>query len=282
MIFCSLFNGGTYALEGWVCHYTLFRHCSNLKFYLLCMDDEVWIKANEIGRGIIPIHISDVEKRYPQLPSVRSTRSLKEYIVSFKPFLPEYIFDIYGEKKLFFVDSDIAFFNDPFEMFKELGQNAVLVKGHELVPQKAAGNYNVGVLGYNDIPECREWLSWWQERVIEWCYWRADPKYGFAEQGYLDVFDKEPNKFKKIHITPHSGINLAPWNILKHPLSVRNNTIYAGNNKLICYHYHEFELLKNSYHATGWQLPTLAKSLLYEPYYKLVLRSKFNKLWEVK
>lgn len=280
MAFCSLFNGGTYATEGWVCHYSLYKQDPNIKFYLLCMDDEVWKKANTLkDRGIIPIKMEDVEKRYPQLPAVRGTRTFKEYIVTFKPFLPEYIFETYGEKKLVFTDSDIAFFNDPYEIIRDMGDNAFLVRGHELVPQKAAGNYNVGLLGFNDIPECREWLHWWQEKVIEWCKWVAHPQNGFAEQGRLDIFDKEPNKFKKIQITPHRGINYAPWHGVKYPLSVKDKEIYVAEDKLICYHYHEFEVRANGYHPTGWKLPPEAKHLLYDPYYELVTKSMRGKLW---
>ena len=149
-----------------------------------------------------------------------------------------------------------------------------------MLPQKAAGNYNVGLLGYNDMLECREWLHWWQEKVIEWCKWVAHPIYGFAEQGRLDIFDKEPNKFKKIYITPHEGVNLSPWNILKHPLTSKDDKLYAGNDKLICYHYHEFELRGNGYFPTGWKLPKNAKEFLYDPYYKMVIKSMKGKLWD--
>jgi len=276
---CMLFNGGTYAIEGWVCHYSLYQLDPELKLYLLCIDDEVLNKAKKLkDRGVIPISLGDFEKTYPQLLSIKNTRALKEYIVTMKPFLPEYIFNKFGEEKLVFTDSDIAFWNHPSEIFDELDSCSFLAKSHEIEPRRSAGRFNVGLLGYKDDENCREWLKWWQERCIEWCQWRAH-KGKFAEQGYLNILHDKPSKFKGFLSTKHPGINLAPWNMSKHKVSMVDGKLKADGQNLICYHYHEFEVRGNDYHTTGWKLPPGSRELLYDQYFKLVKKSMNNTLW---
>jgi lipopolysaccharide biosynthesis glycosyltransferase len=276
-----LFNGGTYAIEGWVCHYTLYQLDSTIKIYLLCIDDDVLKKANNlIDRGIIPISLKEFENTYPQLLSIKGTRALKEYIVTMKPFLPEYIFNKFGEDKLIFTDSDIAFWNNPSEIFNELDNCSFLAKSHEIVPARSAGIFNVGLLGYKNDENCREWLKWWQSRCIEWCKWIAAPGGKFAEQGYLNILHNKPSKFKGFLSTAHPGINLAPWNMDKHKVSRENGKLKVDGRNLICYHYHEFEVRGNGYHPTGWKLPPGTLELLYDQYFKLVKKSISNTLWK--
>ena len=276
---CMLFNGGTYAIEGWVCHYTLYQQNPNLKIYLLCMDNVVLAKANSLKNlGIVPISLDEFEKAYPQLLTIKGNRSFKEYVVTMKPFLPEYIFDRFAEKKLVFTDSDIAFWGNPSEIFDELDSCSFLAKSHEIEPARSAGRFNVGLLGYKDDENCREWLKWWQERCIEWCQWRAY-KGRFAEQGYLNILHDDPNRFKGFLSTSHPGINLAPWNMDKHKISKKDGKLLVDGKNLICYHYHEFEVRGNNYHPTGWKLPLGTLELLYDKYFQLVKKSMNNTLW---
>lgn len=278
--FCMLFNSGSYAIEGWVCHYTMYRLDPKIKIYVLCMDQGVLKRARELtDRGIVPITLADFEKAYPQVKAVKQSRSFKEYIVTMKPFLPEYIFDNFGENELVFTDSDMAFWSDPSEIIEDLGKNSFSAKDHEIEPTRKAGRFNVGLLAYKDDEHCRTWLKWWQERCVEWCHWYSAPGGKFAEQGYLTILHTHPNKFKGFLSTLHPGINLAPWNIMKHRLSKDGNQLKVDGKNLICYHYHEFELKGNSYKPTGWKLPPNARELLYDPYFDLVKKSMNNTLW---
>lgn len=280
MTFCSLFNKGKYAAEGWVCHYTIRKHIPDAKFYVFCMDDETLKQAQRLRlKGVIPISLQELEQKYPQVKAVKSSRAFKEYIVTYKPFLPEYIFDRFGENKLVFADSDIAFWGNPNEIFDEMGECSFLVKDHGFEPPRSAGRFNVGLLAYKNDRNCREWLKWWQDCCVEWCKWRAENG-KFAEQGYLNILHDQPQKFKGVAIPAHPGINLAPWNIMKHQISKENGKLLVDGKTLICYHYHEFEIAGDTYHPTGWTLPSNARPLLYDPYFRLVKKSYANKLWE--
>jgi hypothetical protein len=66
---------------------------------------------------------------------------------------------------------------------------------------------------------------------------------------------------------------------MKHKVSSESGKLTVDGEKLITYHYHEFEMKGNSYFPTGWKLPQNAKKLLYDPYFKLVQKSMAGKLW---
>jgi len=281
MNFCTLFNGGKYAMEGWVMAHTLFNHNPSAKLFVLCMDDSVYKEAVRLRNSynIEPIHFTDVENRWPELPKSKLGRQLKEYIVSFKPFLPQYIFEKFNESAVIFVDADIAFWRDASEMFELFNKCSFFAKDHEIEPARSAGRFNVGLLGYKNDESCLKWLAWWQEKCIEWCYWRADNG-RFAEQGYWNILHNQPQKFEGFLSTDHPGINLAPWNIMKHSISANpDGKLLVDGQKLITYHYHEFEVRGDHYFPTGWVLPQNARPLLYDPYFKLIKRSISNTLW---
>jgi len=271
MTYCSLFNGGKFLIEGNVMIHTLLQH--NLqKVYLLCMDEEVYNFYSSLNhKSIVLIRREQLENKYPQIKNTQFNRSLKEYIVTFKPFLPEFIFDEFNEQKTIFLDADIAFWNDGKKMLDELNTCSFFAKDHEISPPKAAGRYNVGLLGYKNDENCREWLKWWQQKCIEWCHWHADNG-RFAEQGYLNILYDQPNRFKGFCAIKHPGVNLAPWNIMKHKIENKKGLL-VDNQPLMTYHYHEFEFDINGYYPTGWKLPKGAKELLYDPYFKLIQKS---------
>lgn len=284
MNFCTLFNSGKHALEGWVMAYTLFMHNPSVKLYVLCMDDLVYSTAITLSSSynIVAIHFKDVERRWPELVATKNNRKIKEYIVSFKPFLPQYLFETCGIENVIFIDADIAFWGNTSLMFELFNSCSFFAKDHEIDPPREAGKFNVGLLGFKNDDKCLDWLKWWQKKCIEWCFWYADNG-RFAEQGYWNILHDNPSRFSGFLPVEHPGVNLAPWNISKHLVDVDNDgNLLVDGKKLIAYHYHEFELRGSGYFPTGWALPPNAKTLLYDPYYKLICKSINGHLWAKK
>jgi len=279
MNFCTLFSDGKYAIEGWVMAHTLFTQAASSSLFILCMDESVYVEAQRLSQqhNIIPIHYKLLEQRWPRLFNSKHGRQKKEYIVSFKPFLPHYIFETYNVENVVFVDADIAFLRDPSPMFKLFDECSFFAKDHEIEPVRSAGRFNVGLLGFKNDDKCLTWLKWWQEKCIEWCFWYADNG-RFAEQGYWNILHNDPDKFPGFISVKHPGFNLAPWNIMKHTISSQNGNLLVDGQELITYHYHEFELRGDSYFPTGWKLPANA-SLLYKPYFELFKKSMSGNLW---
>jgi hypothetical protein len=222
--------------------------------------------------SVIPIKISDVERQFPELLIVKSQRKSNEYYATTSPILPLYIFNNYHfVDTLFYTDADIAFWTNQNEMEEVFGEYSLMITDHGFEPPRSGIRFNVGVLGYRNDKYCREFLEWWKDRCIEWCYWVTTPDGKCADQGYLNIVYDQPDKFKNTLICPHPGINMGPWNVIKYDISSVDGkpTVDDGYN-LICYHYHQFELIGNSYKSTSWKTNGDIEKFIYVPYFELM------------
>jgi hypothetical protein len=270
-----------YAHKGWACHKTLYKYLgSNLKFYLLCLDDNIYAQAmNKKDQGVVPILLSDIESYRPRLTTVKHTRERKEYYATLTPLFPQFVFDTYGEDLVFYTDADIAFWSDPTEMKEVLGDKSLMVVDHGIEPPRSKVRFNVGILAYRNDECCREFLDWWFDRTMEWCEWKTMPDGRCADQGYLNILHDEPNRFKNHLSCPHPGINMGPWNIGLHKTTLKDGKpIVDGKYNLICYHYHEFRMIgDNSYHPTGWKHTDSDREIIYEPYFNMIREVRSGK-----
>jgi hypothetical protein len=278
MYLCTYFDSA-YADKGWVCNHTLHQQDPESTLFVLCFDDAVY-KSAESKPGVIPIKLKDFEDEFPELLAVKTTRLLKEYYATMSPFLPLYIFKKFKHVDLlFYTDADMAFWNDPKEMIKIMGDKSLMVVDHGFEPPRNNIRFNVGILGYKNNDKCKEFLNWWKQRCLNWCRWVTIPSQGMcADQGYLNILHDKPNKFKDVLSCPHPGVNLAPWNIAKYRISNKNGKIILNDKyNLICYHYHEFKLLSlSSYRSTEWKHTESDRQLVYDPYFKLIRDSMYG------
>jgi hypothetical protein len=284
MSFCTYVNGD-YLIKVNVCIYTLLKQDPSMKMYVLCFDNIAFQGIKNLNKKqVIPIKMADFEKKFPQIPAIKNTRTQKDYFVTTKPFLPEYIFQEFKEDKTIFVDADMAFWSDPNEIFDIYKNHSLLVTDHELVPVYESGRFNVGLVGFKNDPNCKEFLDWWQKKCINWCKWEEHKNgWWYAEQGYLNVLHDNPNKFKGVLSCPNPGVNLGPWNIAKHKLFRNKETkkvTIQGNFNLITYHYHEFRMTgQDTYRPTGWKVTGNDLQFIYVPYVELFKKSRDGKLW---
>lgn len=273
MNFCAYFDSN-YADKGWVAHHTLYKYLGDeLKFYVLCLDDKVRKQAEERkDQGVIPVLLENIEAHRPSLLSVKNTRQRKEYYATITPLYPLYIFDTFGSDVVWYTDADIAFYSDPREMEEVLGDRSLMVSDHGIEPPRSNVRFNVGILAYRNDEYCREFLGWWFDRCMEWCEWKTMPDGRCADQGYLNILHDEPDKFKNHLSCPQPGINLGPWNIGLHNITLKDGKpIIDGKHNLVCYHYHEFRITgPDSYFATGWKHTNSDKRIVYDPYFKLL------------
>jgi len=277
MDFCTYFDSN-YSVKGWTCHKTLCEHSPISNLYVLALDNSVLKQAEKrFCDGVIPIALSDVENYYPQLLNAKKTRQLKEYYATLSPILPLYIFDKFDIGKCFYTDADMAFFSEPEEIETVMGEHSLMVCSQGFEPPRLKVRFNVGILGYRNDKNCREFLEWWRDRCLEWCEWRTMPDGRCADQGYLNILHNEPTRFKNTLVCPQPGINLGPWNLWRYYLLQRNGKIVLNNVwTLVCYHFHQFALSDNKYHSTSWKLPKYAIEFLYESYFTEIKKIKEN------
>jgi hypothetical protein len=220
--------------------------------------------------GVIGISLSELEKHFPKLSSVKKDRLKKEFYVNAKPFLLQYILEKYDEDVVALIDADMAFWGDPNEIFETMKDHSIMLVDHEFEPTHRAGRFNAGFVGVRNDNSGRKFLKWWGNKCIQWCRWISTSDGRCADQGYLTALYKDNNMFPGFLSCPHPGINLGPWNIRKHRVSKVDGNIMVDDKRLICYHYHEFKLVGNTYHPTGYALRNSDKTILYDSYFRLV------------
>ncbi len=285
MDFCTYFDSA-YAAKGWVCHRTLIERSPGSRLFVLALDDKVLAQAGELAdKGVVGISMKDIEDYFPALLGVKGGRQPKEYYATATPVLPLFLFDRFGMGTVFYTDADMAFWSEPEEIADVMGGHSLLVTDHGFEPPRAGVRFNVGILGYRNDRYCREFLEWWRDRCIEWCYWVTTPDGRCADQGWLNVLHDQPTAFQNVLSCPQPGINLGPWGIGRHSIAAGSDGRLKldGSHNLVCYHYHEFRVTgQDSYHPTGWKHTASDRRLVYEPYFSLVRRAMDGKLWEGK
>lgn len=274
MNFCMYFDSN-YLLKGLACYDSLNGFLKEkLKLYVVCLDEKVYEVMSKF-ENVITITLKEIEDYYPKLLTIKNTRIPKEYFATTSAIVPMYVFDKYNCETLYYSDADIAFWTDPLELEDIFKDYSIMVSDHGYEPPRAGIRFNVGILGYRNDINCREFLEWWAERCIEWCYWTTTPDGKCGDQGYLNILHDDPNKFKRALSCPNPGVNMGPWNIGMHKITLNNNKPFVdGIHNLVCYHYHEFELVGNGYHPTNWKITKTDKEIVYEPYFKLLLKNR--------
>lgn len=270
MNICTYFDKN-YINKAKVCINTIKKY-KDINLFVLCFDKE----SEKIVQNENVINLTDIENYYPDLLKVKNNRSQKAYYATITPILPLYIFDKYEINKLFYTDADMAFYSDPKEIEEVMGNYSLMVSPHENPAVGVAGYFNVGILGYRNDENCREFLNWWTGKVIEWCEWIAIPEKKLcAEQRYLDIIIDEPNRFKNTLICPHPGVNLASWRVVLHNIQSIDGKLYVDSKNLICYHYHGYgENSQGPFNNTGWIVSKENIELIYKPYYNLLRGNK--------
>jgi len=279
MDFCTYFDSA-YLIKAKVCRHTLISR-TPVRLFVLCLDDKV---AEVVSHWpeTVAISLSDIETYRPALLGVKSRRQSKEYYATITPILPQFIFDQFGVRTLFYTDADMAFWSPAEEIAEVMGDRSLLVTPHEnpIAVAGGAGFFNVGILGYRNDHNCRVFLEWWEAKCLEWCEWRALPDGRCADQGYLSILHAQPDCFAGVVTNPSPGINLGPWNLALHGTEKRDSMIILDcRHNLVCYHYHGYKNMGGTcVNDTGWEVSSWNMNHIYLPYHDLILRAQAGTL----
>lgn len=209
--------------------------------YAFCLDDES-LEYTSQRCCVTAISLSQLEEKYPVLLTVKDSRDWPSYTQTCKVFLPSYLFEVWGQDFAIYFDSDVYFWSDPEFVEDELRGNSFLVTSREHIVRPPQGDYNGGFWGVNNTEDGRAFLAWWQQKCIERCEWKAGPNGEWTEEGYLNVFTDEPDRFRGVRHCKNPGVNLAKWNVDRHSLEQQDDqVILDGKWPLICFHYKGFD-----------------------------------------
>lgn len=245
--FCTIVNA-PFLLQGLALHASIQRTCSGaFGLWVLCADDESYHFLAQSGReGLHPLSLAQLEQAYPTLTAIKRERTAYEYIATLKPFLVRYLLETQSDiDVLSSLDADLLFFSDPAQLLQELGDGSVLLSPHHfsshLQHLAVHGQFNGGFIAFRSNDEGKRAAQWWSERVAEWCADRIEGGRR-SNQKYLEEMSA---LFHGVIITQHPGVNLAPWNIDGHQLSLGNNGVEVDGKSLVFYHFHHLTFLRS-------------------------------------
>ncbi|MFL5915679.1 MAG: methyltransferase domain-containing protein [Gaiellaceae bacterium] len=244
--FCTLFDVN-YLPRGLVLYRSLERHCPDFRLRVFCMDTET---KEILDRLALPrltsVGLDELEAHDRELASVKPTRTQVEYCWTATPAVCAYALETEPDlDAITYLDADLMFFRDPRPIWRELGDDSVLIVPHRYAPQwqaheETSGTYNVEFMTFRRDQRGLEALNWWRDRCLEWCYFRfEDGKMG--DQKYLDDW---PERFAGVHVLEHPGGGLAPWNVERYELARQNGSVLVDDHELVFYHYHSLRLYR--------------------------------------
>lgn len=273
MAACLTFDS-SYATEGWLCVESIMTHRPKFPVYVLCLDRTVYDQSLQMRgryRTIQGIELYELEKAFPVLAHARKDRPWDAYTQTCKVHFPVYVLSRFNTGKVFYVDSDMYFWNDPGIIETVMGDASVMVKDRETDDPPPAGYYNDGFFAVKDDTAGITFLKWWQDQVIEWCLWETGPDGRFLAEGYLNILHDEPDKFEGVLVCPTPGINMGPWTLHKHIIElVKGKPVIDGRHPLVCFHYRGVEI--GAREAMPSTFSSLGAAYLHESYFRRYLQ----------
>jgi hypothetical protein len=214
--YCTYFDAGFMA-HGLALWGSIELHDSSAILYVLALDAQSLeaLRALKIS-SLRVFSLEDLERGDSQLAAVKATRSKVEYYFTLSPCWPRWLLREFPElERITYLDADMFLFSAPGPIFNALdkSESSVLITSHRF-PRWALhyarhGEYNVGIIVFNNDLVGRSVLDGWRDDCLSWCFDHVEAN-RYADQKYLE---KWPQQYgKAVLVLEHPGVNCAPWN----------------------------------------------------------------------
>ena len=287
--YCTLFN--TFYLErGITMLRSLIDHSGEIRIYVLAMDGVTFDILRKISLPKVAVirHEDFVSEK---LLAVQEQRTTAEYCWTCTASLIRYILEVYQEKICTYLDADLFFYKNPYELVNEMldaGSSVQIVEhrfGKGIFAEhmrKYSGTFCVQFNTFENSKESRRILNDWAEQCIECCSSVQNGK-TLGDQKYLEEW---PQKYSCVHVLQNEGGGVAPWNIHQYRLHNMKNGMVRIKNKsskkvtdLVFYHYHGLQFLEQgrielNVFSQNFGIEKRLVELLYRPYIEKVLEEK--------
>lgn len=271
--YCTYFDH-RYLPRGLALYASMRRHCQPFKLWALCLSDEAHEFLTALALpGLMPVSLAELEAHDPELLRAKSNRTTIEYYFTCSSALMAALFDMHREiEVLTYLDSDLYFFTRPDVIFEEFRDASTYIVPHNFSKRNEdllwGGLYNVGWVSFRRDADGLACLAWWRRSCLEWChdYVEGDR---FGDQRYLEKF---PERFARVAIARHPGINTAPWNLDRYRLGVGADGVPTVDGMpIIFFHFSGLKriasfLWRTSHLRFGAPMDRQVRSLLYAPY----------------
>jgi len=245
--YCTYFDA-RFLPRGLALYESLRRWDPAFRLHVLCLDEAARAALRSLQLPEVrTFSLDELEAAYPRLAEVRPTRTLVEYYFTCTPASVLYVLDHAQELRVgdvvSYADADLFFFADPQPVFDEMAEASVLIFEHrypDFLQARYAdhGRYNVGLVCFRNDVAGRTCLERWHADCLAWCHDR--PEAGrYADQGYLDAW---PSSHDGVTVSRHPGADLAPWNLARHQVAVRDHRVTVDGAALIFFHFHRLNV----------------------------------------
>jgi hypothetical protein len=269
--YCTQFDS-LYLAQGIVMLRSLRRFDPAASIHVLALDPSCERVLRDVFQSSISVTaIGELHSQKPELATLQESRSAWAWYATHKPAFVRFVLESMPlDTSVTFVDADMRFFADPSSAYDELAAASIGLSPHRF-PSSAQGlaiygAYNAGWIYWRAGTVARQCLADWESQCIAWCAPEVQPGGRFMNQGYLTAW---PNRYPRVHVLNHPGVNLAPWNIDGHLLKRGWNKISVDGRPLICFHFSG--LLRDASGCWYSIYPPprqfdLARKSIYEPY----------------
>jgi hypothetical protein len=277
--FCTFFDK-RYLARGLALHHSLIAQGAPFHLWILCMDREVEDNLSaRMLQDVTLVTVADLARSDPRVTTAQQNRTLVEFYFTSKACLCQYVFERRPDVAIVtYIDADGYFFGNPEIILREMNGYSVGLTGHRFPPRLRSGAqhglFNAGFISFRRDVDGLAALAWWQDQCFEWCHDYIDNG-RYADQGYLNIM---PQRFNRVHIIKHKGINAAPWNISQYRITLSQDRVLIDDDPLIFYHFHGVKRLCASWYESGLSLygASLGKHIkrqIYLPYIDELMRA---------
>lgn len=268
IVACTYFDKN-YLIKGLSMATSFLTHNPNIKLYILCFDDYTRRIVESYGlENLVTISLKDFEDR--ELLKVKPKRSLVEYYWTCTPSLPLYVFKKYPNfKKVIYLDADLFFYSSVDKALEELGNGSIYTVEHRYPRGQAyrnltSGRFNVAFQIFTKKRESLQCLERWRSQCLRWCYYKVENG-KMGDQMYLNEWSR---LYKNLVVSRNVGVDAAPWNISQYLVTKDMEWPKINNERLICYHFHQFSLLSDREFelSFGYLIQKNVKEYIYKPY----------------
>lgn len=185
------------------------------------------------------------------------SHDIEELCTAIKPFVMASLLSRQGVSACLYFDPDMVIFDRLDDIIDTLSGADILLTPHQVEPESTRygvvdneigslrhGIYNLGFLGIANNSNGVSLVSWWQDRIYEFCLARVD-LHLWTDQKW---FNHAPVFFDRVIALKSPRFNVAPWNLSTRHLACAGAGQYLINDEpLGFYHFTGFN---NGDHST--------------------------------
>jgi hypothetical protein len=262
--YCTLFDKN-YLIYGLALHSSLLRQSkAPFRLYMLAMDETAEAALRKLQlENVVVVGLRDVLA--PELAWVHERMTFGQICWTSQPLLCKHVLDRHGADEVTYLEADSFFFADPQLLFDEVGTRSVSLVPHNYAPEydqtAESGVFCVQFnLFRNDAPG-RELLAVWEAACL-----RYDKKAAGYYPGQL-CMDEWPARSTAVCVVRHKGAGVAPWNVSRFRVALRDGAPTVDDVPVVFFHFHELAFMEEGrLFLSSYRLGAAAKELIYAPY----------------